>query len=221
MKKVCLMILLLLCGGVYRLETAPNNKVVNTTTTQRADFRTALHYIMSHEGYYVYHPDDRGGETYCGITRVYQSHWKGWEYLDKHRRYTKVEGRWRRLPIPWNTHFDDKMLDFYVQDFYLDLWVKEGFFYIKEQRTANYVFDFRVNGTVGTRIIKRSLNDLGFKIPITNDMDSTTIATINRANKYVFLKTLKYRRNSFYRAIAVRDTTQRKFLNTWLTRSND
>lgn len=187
---------------------------------KRADFRIAFRHIISNEGYWVNHPDDKGGATYCGITKVYQKDWLGWKYINKYRKWVKKDNKWVELPIPWNTHFDDKMIDFYVQDFYLDLWIKSHYYELKDQKVANYVFDFQVNGTVSSRIIRRSLNDLGFRLPIENNMDSLVISCINRANKQIFLKTLENRRKNFYINIANKDSSQKKFLNHWIFRSN-
>ena len=47
-----------------------------------ADFITAYEKTMGHEGGYVNDPDDAGGETYKGISRVYNPSWSGWAIID-------------------------------------------------------------------------------------------------------------------------------------------
>lgn len=42
-------------------------------------YTTTLH----HEGGYVNDPDDRGGETYKGISRIYNPTWNGWSVIDQ------------------------------------------------------------------------------------------------------------------------------------------
>jgi hypothetical protein len=214
MKKLCIILLLFIS---FPAKEAPK-KDVFVKQLKKADFRESFKYILSKEGFWVNHPDDRGGATYCGITKVYQKDWKGWKYINKHRKWIIKDGKWIEVLIPWNTHFNDKLIDFYVQDFYLDLWISSHYYELKDQKVANYVFDFQINGTVSSRIIRRSLIDLGFKVPIKNSIDSLVISCINRANKQLFLKTLQSRRLIFYNNIALRDESQRKFLNHWKSR---
>lgn len=203
MKKLCIVILLLTIT-ISTQEAVLTKKI----TLKRADFRTTLIHILKHEGYYANHPDDKGGETYSGITRRWNPEWQGWKFIDKAKPLHQCDSI-------------GGIVQYYVLDYYLDIWIKEGFYLLKDQRVANYVFDFRINGTIGTLITKRALIDLGFKIPLTNEMDEETIKVINRANKEIFLKKLRKRRINFYISIAQRDTTQKKFLNHWLERSNN
>lgn len=186
-------------------EGSPVKKEINS---KKADFRTSFNYVMKHEGYYANHKNDLGRETYSGISRRYHPYWYGWRYVDKYKR---------KSPLKWNTHIPE--LDFWTLDWYLDLWVKERFYELKDQEVANYVYDFRINGTIGTRLIQKSLNEIGYKVPINNKMDSLTISSINMVNKKKFLKVLKRRRTAFYNAIAKRDSTQRIFLKHWLSRA--
>jgi len=204
MKSIIIALLILFsCISVY----SPGREL-DKQMQKKADFRTCLNYILKNEGYYSDHPLDFGGETYCGITKNYCKNWAGWQYLDEYKR--------KHGKIEWNTHIEE--LDHWVLDFYLDLWVKEGWYELNDQNIASYCFDFRVNGTVGNRIIRRSLTDLGFRIPIENTMDSSTILCINRANKHIFLKTLNNRRLIFYNNIIKRDSSQKVFINSWRNR---
>jgi hypothetical protein len=177
-----------------------------------ADFRKSFKYLISHEGYYCHNLGDKGGETYAGISRVFNRKWIGWKYVDKYKR--------KHGKIEWNTHIPDKMLDFLVQDYYLDIWVKEGFYNLKDQSVCNHTMDVRLNAVVGgVRLIKKTLIDLGWKLNIDNAMDSITIHHINQSNKRIYLKTLEKRRIIFYNNIVRRDSSQRQFLAHWVSRS--
>jgi hypothetical protein len=209
MKKILIICIILLnCISVY----SPGREL-DVKVLRKVDFKTSYAYILSLEGWYAHVEHDKGMETYAGISRLYYPKWHGWQYLD---RYKWQHGG----KIAWNMHIPDKMLDFYVQDFYLDIWVKEKWYDLNDQKVANHTIDLRINGTPGVRIIKRTLNDLGWKLNINNNMDSTTIHYINNSNKYVYLRTLKHRREAFYHNIVKRDSTQKKFLSNWLSRSN-
>ena len=45
-------------------------------------FLDAYAITMSHEGGYCNDPDDVGGETYKGVSRVYNPSWIGWGVID-------------------------------------------------------------------------------------------------------------------------------------------
>ncbi len=48
-------------------------------------FAEALNSVMGSEGGYVDDKADRGGETYRGIARRYNSKWKGWKIIDSYK----------------------------------------------------------------------------------------------------------------------------------------
>ncbi len=209
MKKVIILcIVLLTCTSVY----SPGREL-DVFKPKKADFLISYKYIMSHEGWYALVENDYGLETYVGISRKYSPKWHGWRLID---RYKWQHGG----KIEWNTHIPDKLLDHYVLDFYISLWVENEFYDLNDQDIANHVMDTYLNGVIGgVRIIKRSLKDIGWKITINDEIDSTTIYCLNKSNKHIYLKTLEKRRFAFYNNIVKRDTSQRKFLYSWLSRS--
>lgn len=46
-----------------------------------ANFKEAINKTLKFEGGYVNDPDDSGGETFLGISRVNNKSWKGWKLL--------------------------------------------------------------------------------------------------------------------------------------------
>lgn len=175
----------------------------------KADFKTALQHILKHEGYYANVEHDKGKETYAGITRRYNSDWYGWRYIDEYKK---------KGDIKWNTHIPE--LDYWVLDYYLDIWVSEQFYILKDQEVANNTLDIRINSpSTGIKIIQRTIAQSGISIPITNKLDSLTIHSINNINKRVYLNILREKRIKFYNNIVKRDSTQRKFLKHWKIRT--
>jgi len=175
----------------------------------KADFRLSLKHILNHEGYYVNHPDDKGGETYAGITRKYNPDWYGWKYINEYKK---------KGDIVWNTHIPE--LDYWVLDYYLTIWVKEQFYVLKDQEVANNTLDIRINSpSTGVRIIQRTINQAGISIPITDKLDSLTIHSINHINDSIYLSILRQKRLIFYENIAKRDPSQKKFLSHWKKRT--
>jgi lysozyme family protein len=49
------------------------------------DFDPVLRGLLGVEGKYSDDPVDAGGETYCGISRLYHPYWSGWALIDAHR----------------------------------------------------------------------------------------------------------------------------------------
>lgn len=45
----------------------------------------ALDFLLGVEGRYSNDPDDRGGETWCGIARNKNPDWRGWQIIDSYR----------------------------------------------------------------------------------------------------------------------------------------
>lgn len=203
-------VLLTLLMCLISLETRESTRPADAFVFKgyRVDFNTTFKMLMEHEGYYANHKDDRGKETYAGITRMYNSNWYGWRYIDKYKKSNKLK-MYARIPE----------CDTHVLGYYLDVWVKEHFYELIDQEVANYVFDFRINGTVGAKLTQRVLNELGCNVPINNKIDSTTIAAINSIERGKFLNALSNRRTTFYTNIVKRDSSQRIFLKHWLKRS--
>lgn len=118
-----------------------------------ADYSIAYPKIKKKEAGYVYDEDDRGGETYCGISRNNHPDWPGWEIVD---RLKKSHG----FPIILEA---DAALEQTVRYFYkVEYWDKCHCDEIISQAIADEIFDTAVlmwKPTVAT-ILQRSLNAL-------------------------------------------------------------
>lgn len=55
-----------------------------------ADFKKILEKVLEHEGGYANDWADRGGETYCGISRVHFPSWSGWPIIDAYSKSRKT-----------------------------------------------------------------------------------------------------------------------------------
>ena len=204
MKKIILT-LTLVAIAFYCYESPLRDRRSHLAKPQ-ASFLEAFAFIKGHEGHYANDVSDRGGETYTGITRKWNRDWKGWKFIDQAK------------PLRQNDSVGG-LVPHYVLDYYLTIWVREGFYMIRDQQVANYVMDFRLNGTIGTMITKRVMREMGAKIVVNNVMDEATCIQMNRLDKKEFLKRLSNRRVQFYQNVARRDPSQKKFLNHWLYRA--
>jgi len=119
-------------------------------------FSEAYAIVMHHEGGYAFDPDDPGGETYKGISRVFWFNWQGWQIIDQIKtNYPRPE---------WNTqlkldpNLQDWVLDFYKINFWDTLQLDALSKYSKALATD--LFDMGVNLGIGQtgEYFQRSLN---------------------------------------------------------------
>ena len=204
MKKLCVLILLSLIPNIAK-EAVLNVNTNLPTKLIKTSFLKAFDRVNKFEGYYVNHPLDKGGETYRGIARRFNKNWLGWYKVDAY------QGR-----IKWNQQLPEA--DFLVLDYYLDLWVKEGFNEIVDHKLAGYVFEFRIHGVVATRIMRKELNSVCDCISISNAVDIEFVNALNYVNPDIYLHNLQEARRNYYLNIVKRNPSQKIFLKHWLSR---
>lgn len=115
-----------------------------------ADFEKAYAKTMSHEGGYVNDPDDAGGETYNGISRVYNPSWYGWTMIDSAKDEPNFPGSLK----------EDEDVEAAVHDFYKDKYWDVNRLDDFPQDTAEEMFDTGVNMGTGRagRFLQTALN---------------------------------------------------------------
>lgn len=105
------------------------------------------------EGGYSNQKDDKGGESYKGISRVFHPFWNGWKIIDNYKS---------KKFFP-NNLVGDSELELLVKDFYkIEFWNKIQGDAILNQELADELFDMSVNfGAVKAIIyLQRALNIL-------------------------------------------------------------
>ena len=117
-----------------------------------ANFSEAYAKTMGHEGGYVNDANDAGGETYMGISRVYNPGWYGWTMIDEVKTGGDFPGCLK----------DDNELYEAVEDFYKDKYWDVNRLDDFPQSIAEEMFDTGVNMGVGRagRFLQQSLNYL-------------------------------------------------------------
>jgi lysozyme family protein len=149
-----------------------------------ADFKKAFAITMGNEGGYSFDAQDPGGETYKGISRVYNPHWGGWAYIDQVKQQN-----------PGATHLQlskllaaNADLQANIQDFY-----KAGYWdtfkgdLVKDQQLANNMFDCSVNqGDISRFIMQDACNavmeQVGSPMPrlaVDGAIGTRTVSTFN------------------------------------------
>lgn len=127
-----------------------------------ANFEKAFKLVVEAEGGYVHDKDDKGGETFIGITRKNHPKLKMWEVIDKYiDMYNSTYGINKFL-----TNREDVMKE--IRDVYKKLyWDKLMLDDVNYQRVANSLFDDCVNrGVSATLKLIRNVYGLTSKTPI-------------------------------------------------------
>ena len=118
-------------------------------------FAEAYKYTLAIEGGYANDPEDKGGETYCGISRRWFPLWEGWALVDR------LKGDKGALKA--SLTLSDMVRRFYKEEFWLGLGCDE----IDKMShfVSSELYDTAVN--VGKReavkFLQESLNMLRFK----------------------------------------------------------
>jgi hypothetical protein len=182
-----LLLLLLLLPLLTNSEGIEVPKVVD-----KANFVETYNHLRAYEGNYVYHINDKGGETYAGITRRYNPEWYGWKYVD-------------RYPNKRHTYVPEA--EFWVKDYYLTIWVREGFYLLENQDVANFLFDTRIH------LSKRQTIKLLRRMGITTD-ESEWAAGLDSLD----VGELRKLRTGYYYRLVSRNPRQKVFIKGWIKR---
>ena len=165
-----------------------------------ASFLVAFNRTMKSEGGYVLHEvsGDRGGMTFAGIARKYNSSWPGWSLVDAGDR-------------------DSDALKKSVAEFYFNNYFNAcGLKHIKSQAVANVVYDFAVNAGVRTavRLVQQCVG-----VDADGIVGPATIYALKYLDGDVFVSRYALAKVARYAAIVNRDRSQSKFLLGWVNRT--
>jgi hypothetical protein len=195
--------LLILCLLLLAYPTKENPIDPITEYHPRADFFVSYNKVRSYEGYYVNHPDDKGGETYAGVTRNYNKDWEGWKYIDKQE-------------LEWNkyvTGADSSVLEHFILDYYLTIWVDEGFYKMRNQRVADYLFDTRIH--LSRRQTIKLMHRHGILIP------GADPSWVNRSMESLNLEEFSKVRKNYYQKLIDKNPVQKVFFQHWSKRADN
>jgi len=186
-------------------------------------FLQAFDFTIKHEGGYANNPNDYGGETIAGISRVYWPQWTGWSVIDDEKE---------------NSNFPDMLdsnvvLHEMVEAFYrVNFWdpMRGDELAAGNIDVAAEVFDASVN--MGTRravrFLQTALNvfnrngSLYDDIVVDGRMGPGTLGVYSKFlesdDPAFLLKSQLLQRGAFYLNRAVEDSSQETFIRGWLNR---
>lgn len=189
-------------------------------------YTDAFNETMGFEGGYAFDPDDRGGETYKGISRRYNPTWSGWVVIDRYK------GKTNGFENGYSCLYKDESLDRDVRDFYFqEYWRRPNFDDVDEvfPLLAEKMFDTGVNVGVGrvSKWLQSTLNLLNRNnryyrdIKVDGGIGPTTMKTLRKAMesnpKERIMTVLAIHQGEHYKSIMERDKSQEKYVG-WFDR---
>lgn len=167
-------------------------------------FSRVYEQIRQNEGNYVNHPQDRGRETYAGISRRMFPQWQGWYEIDEAKPLQRFDSV--------------ASAEYYVKDWYLSKWVDGGFEKIEDFDVALNLFDFSIHSSPRTVELKvnRVLAIYGCDpIKVEGEWVPDSINTLPATE---FILRLKIERLKLFNYLVRKDPSQIVFLRGWYKR---
>ena len=165
-------------------------------------FERALKFTLSWEGGHSKDPDDAGGETYCGISRVAHPDWVGWHLLDAPVGLT---------PKSMHEMLADDVADFYRAEYWDKMRCGD-----MPDIVGIVVFDGGVNCGRKTAV-KWLQNAVG---AISDGVvGPKTLSSVASPDPKWICEDLIQQRDKHYDAIVMRNPVQVKFLRGWKNRT--
>lgn len=188
-----------------------------------ADFNIAYAKLALVEGLYSNDPNDKGGETVCGIARNYWPKWEGWAAVDAAKRRTGFPGNLKA----------DQTLAAAVRAFYrANFWAcfsLDAF----DQALADEAFEQAVN-LGASRMVKhlqRVLNALNYQSKFGADLTvdgafgPKSLIRLKQAVADGRARAVQYGINglqcAYYVELAEKNLTQRKYTGGWLAQRGE
>lgn len=135
------------------------------------EFLAAYKKTNRSEGGFANDPDDRGEETYAGVSRKFYPKWEGWPIIDRYK------------PLKHGQLINDFKLESAIRTFYYkNYWQPINGDAIEDQAIAEKLYDIGVNR--GCRTTIKDIQEI-LGIPQTGVVDAATIEAINNPAKYL------------------------------------
>ena len=163
---------------------------------------------LLHEGGYIFDMDDKGQETYRGISRVNNPSWEGWPIVDQLKPL-------KRGDIVNHAGLKEAVAKLYFEKYFK----KNRFDEIESPKKALVLFDFAVNGGYSVFMVQNILN-IVFAKGLLNDgvLGAKTLTAINEVPDVLFCNEVNKCRIARFKRIVEKYPTQEKFYEGWINR---
>ena len=186
-----------------------------------ADFKISFQKTMANEGGYTKDPNDAGGETYAGISRVYNPNWNGWKIIDS----LKTKPNFPKS-LDSDTTLHEEICNFYQQQY----WDVNRLTEVKSQKIADEMFDTGVNLGVkrASKFLQEALNYLnrnGQSYPdlvVDGVIGKASLDAldyiIQHSDEEILLKIMNVLQGMHYLNYMKQSPTQEKYTRGWFSR---
>lgn len=182
------------------------------------NFETAWAQTDLAEGFYSHRKDDKGGETYRGISRKFNPGWPGWAIIDKYKARTGFI----------DLLAGDADLNALVREFYFAIWKRIHCDAMDSQEIAEQLFDTTIHSGESTAVefLQIALNALNRNQKLWPDLKidgvigAKTLWSIEQAQKrwHLVAKMMAGLRIAYYAKLMREDPSQEVFAAGWLER---
>lgn len=166
-------------------------------------FELAMKKLRKWEGGLTNHLDDRGGKTYCGITKRFYPNWPGWKYVDTFTHTVNV-AEMNRL----------------VDELYLkEFWGPIKGDKLPTQELADALLSFAVN--LGPKQAVKLAQQVA-NIKMDGVMGTVTLTALQlRGGTKIYLNKFLDRVGKYYLDLAKENPSQKVFEKGWQNRVED
>jgi len=185
------------------------------------NFLEAYKKTMTHEGGYANDRDDAGGETYKGISRVFNPKWEGWVIIDNMKSHQDFPNILYTL-----AHLQDSVFGFYKKYY----WDCNRLDEVMSQAIAEEMFDTGVNmgQSRAARFLQESLNYLNrnqriyMDLNVDSNIGPATLRALgiilSNGEEELLLKVLNVLQGYFYLNFMKKNPVQEKYMRGWFNR---
>jgi type VI secretion system secreted protein VgrG len=166
--------------------------------------------VLKHEGGYSNIKNDKGGETYRGISKNANPDWPGWALLEPHK------------PLRNGDVINDRALVDSVAALYWQKYFENnGFHRCNHPLVALQLFDFSVNGGFSPLQLQKTINRL-FNQTLKEDgvLGEKTYTAINDIRPDLLCHAIVNLRSEHIRRVIANDVSQSRFETGWRNRIN-
>lgn len=181
-----------------------------------ADFLTAYLHTARNEGGYANSPNDKGGETYAGVSRKNWPNWKGWGFIDAIKRQFGTSAATINMHAGSSETIQALVKEFYKTNF----WYPNNLHLINDQQLATNVYDFGVNAGIGTaaKRLQRASNSVCGNLVVDGKIGSASIVAINKLDGKSVYDAFNIERKAYYDNIIAKDASQAVWRKSWYSR---
>jgi lysozyme family protein len=172
-----------------------------------ADFSKALASTLKAEGGYSNDPDDPGGETYRGISRIHNPIWPGWTIIDQAKNSPG---------FPLDLEDNDELAELVSSHYQSNYWDRIRGDEIADQEIAEAIFDFAVNA--GPRTSTKLAQSVA-GAPVDGIVGPHTLEKLNHFDRSTFLALFALARIGRYVHLCETNRKYRKYFFGWVKRT--